>query len=629
MKIVNLFFIIILTFNLSGFSQNEHKIYQFIKEYDLYRFNDLSKSMAIAKESVQLAKITGSDSLNFLANYNLVDALYKHRNIEKAKRQLDTCFIYANILKKPKYLGLAYSYKGFINTRLSNYEVSLKAFETALQIAIKNNFKDLRYEIIVGKVILLKKTKNPDRAIQILKNTISEPNNENTYEKARCYNLLGSLYFNFLTLQNKDSSAYFYKKAISLTEKFNNKYFKAGLYGNYADLLIQQKKFNEALTYLTLNEKLALEISNNSELFHINNIFGAYYYDLENYLKSIEKFTTAIDKYGIYAQKSQLARTYWILADAYYLNNDFKNGYLCQEKVIELKDSLFTIEKNKTFEKLQTEYEVKEKNSKIALLEKEKDLETQKRNTALFIGLLLLILLALVVVIYRNKIKWQKTIQLQQQKLHEQEKEQLQQQEQISRIEAYIDGQEKEKNRIATELHDGIGGQLAGLKHFASTLNISNEKNSLVEQLTHITKDVRLLSHSLSSNFSIHQPLTELLSTLKDQYKNHFSIDIQLYPEERIADISNEKKHLIHRCIQEIVNNIYKHAKASLVSLSLTISDELVLIIEDDGVGFNPETNFKGIGLANIKDRVAGLQGELSIDSTPGKGTSIIISVPM
>lgn len=143
-----------------------------------------------------------------------------------------------------------------------------------------------------------------------------------------------------------------------------------------------------------------------------------------------------------------------------------------------------------------------------------------------------------------------------------------------------------------------------------------------------VTKEVRLLSHSLSYNYSIQHSINDLLEVLQEQYKNHFIIEFFIYPEEMLSTISDKNKLFLYRTLQELINNIYKYAKANTVTVSLTITDELVLIVEDDGVGFDKKHTPKGIGIQNIKERVANLLGEFSIDTFPDRGVSVIIKIP-
>lgn len=229
---------------------------------------------------------------------------------------------------------------------------------------------------------------------------------------------------------------------------------------------------------------------------------------------------------------------------------------------------------------------------------------------------------------YRYKVSSQKLIRKQEQQLYTQEKEQLEQTQKIKHIEGFIQGEEKEKNRIAIELHDGIGGKLAGVKHLVNSLKNTEDTTILAENITEITKEVRLLSHSLSYTYSLQKPLKHLLEELQEQYKNHFTIEFILYPENEIHAIEDEKKLFIYRSIQELVNNAYKYAKASHITISLTSDDELLLVVEDNGVGFDVHTTTNGIGLQNIKEKLTKYNGDLHIDTSLKNGTTIIIKLP-
>ncbi|CAL2105736.1 conserved hypothetical protein [Tenacibaculum sp. 190524A02b] len=597
--------------------------------YKECRFNNLKKATEVTEKAVSIAKTINNDTLFIKSNYLLVEALYRQKKIAEANEIAQKTISLAQKTNTQKYLCLLYIYQSKINRRLRNYSESLHNIEDAHKIASLNNFHNELLEIANTKAVLLKKTKNYRKAIELLKNALKMCKSKINHNKAHTYSLLGGLYYNNLKIRNKDSASYYFEKGIKIIEKTNNNYIKSILYLNYGDLLLQKKQYKKALYFLNLAQKKTLEIHNYSKLYFINVSLGIYFFDTKNYPKAIEKYETALYKYGNYADGNQKANLIWFLADAYYYNKQFQKGYLEQEKLILFKDSLFTIEKNKTFEKLQTEYDVERKNAKIQLLQKQKELESQQKTTAIVIGLLLLIPSILLLLIYKFRIKSQKTIQLQQSKLHQKEKEQLQQQQRIKRIEGYVAGEEKEKNRIALELHDGIGGQLSGIKHYATSLEDSKEKTILLKDLSNVTKDIRLLSHSLSSSYSMQQPLTDLLQVLQEQYKNHFKITISIYPEEALQKISDKTKHFLHRTLQELINNIYKHANANLVTISLTIIDDIVLMIEDNGIGFDTSVKSKGIGLHNIQERVDNLQGQLSIDSTSRHGTTIIVKIPI
>jgi signal transduction histidine kinase len=594
--------------------------------YVKYQYNNLLKAEEYAREGVLLSKKTTNDTLLLKSNDNLLSLLIKQKKIEEAKKiALENTELAAK-KNRQKYLCSGFSYLGYIHRRLRNYDKSLSYLEKGLSIAKKNNFKNLEHRILNYKAVLFRRTQNNKKAKQILSSLVKNSINKNTNTLTYSYNSLASLYNRFE--KKTDSSKYFYKKGIELTKQTNNLYLRKLIYINYSNLLFEDNNEKEGLFYLKKAKTLAEEINSYSSLFFVNNSLAGYYAKKENDKKAIELYEVSLDKYLKYADGNQTADLYWVLSGAYYNNKQYKEGFNIQEKLIFLKDSLFDIEKNKAFEKLQTEYEVEKKEDQIAFLEKEQQLKTKEQKLTYSIGGLLLVASILLIFIYRNKVKSQKIIRKQEQLLYAQEKEQLKQSQKIEQIESYIKGQEQEKNRIAIELHDGVGGELSGIKHFVSSLPTDEKTDQLSKDIASVSKEIRLLAHSLSASFGIQQPFKNLLATLKQRYKNHFKFEISIFPEDEIDTITDEKKLFLYRSIQEMVTNIYKHANASLVSISLTIANEITLIVEDNGTGFNPNTTPNGIGLQNIKEKVNRFNGTFVIDSSLEKGTTIILKTP-
>ncbi len=623
MSIIKYLAFVFILFSLSSFSQ-KNEVIELNKLYQKEKFNNLKKATKYAEEAVFFCKKIKNDSLKLISNYHLLEAYDKQRLVKKGRKIAKVCINLAVKTKNRKILSLSYIYLSQINRRIGNYTKSLSNLEDALKIALKNNDILIIHKIINNKAILFKKTNNYNKAKRILNKVINKKNYNSTLEKAYSFNILGNLYLP----TNKDSSVYFYKKAIKTIEKVKNDYAKTTFLLNLGDVLIQKKKYNDGIKILNRAKKIALKTLDNESLLYIHTSIAIHYHDQKNFSLAIKNYDIALKKYAQYVDKNQKAHLYWLSSEALYFNKQFEKGFLYQEKYIELQDSLFTIDKNRTFEKLQTEYDVAKKNDQIAFLEKEKVLEAKQKKLIYGIGGLIGSILLLLVFIYRNRIKSQKIIQKQEQQLFLQEKAQLEQDQKLKHIEGYIAGEEKEKNRIAMELHDGIGGQLSGVKHFVTSLQSTEATNELLQNITDISKEVRLLSHSLSSNFSIQQPLTHLLQTLQQRYKNHFSIEISLFPEVAIQKITTDQKVFLYRTIQELINNIYKYAVASSVELSITISEDITLIVEDNGTGFDTANTANGIGLQNIKERVKTLHGTFEVDSVLQRGTSILIKIP-
>ncbi len=616
-------FLILTIYNLCSFSQERDHIEKAIEQYEYYKNINLVKAYQYIDAAVNLSK-QNNDSVYLLKSYHyLGDVLYDQRKIKKAEQVLNNSLTLSLIKNQKKITALNYLLKANIARRKNSYNLSFTYLEKATKIAEQESYPNLIAKIKNSKSVLLKRTKNHEKAFSLLYNSLRNQKKIDINIIAATHNSLAISYLR----KNKDSAIYHYRKSIELSKKAGNKILERKATSNLADVLMTLKKFDLAINHLNKAEKIAIETSDYSAAHFTNTSLGIYYEQLEDYDIAVKKYLKAINEYGVYIDDTQKVHSYWLLSGALWHNKQFEKAFDYQEKYILLKDSLFTIEKNKTFERLQTEYEVEKKNDQIKFLKERQQLKAKQRKLIYGIGSLILCMLLFLVFIYRFRIKSQKIIREQEQQLYKKEKEQLKQDQKIKRIEGYVEGEEKEKNRIALELHDGIGGQLSGIKHFVSSLPENTETVELLKNITSVSKEVRLLSHSLSTSYSIQQPFNNLLATLKDRYKNHFDIQIHLFPEREIKNLEETKKVFLYRTLQELFNNIYKYAKANLVHLSITISDEIVTIVEDNGVGFETK-NTKGIGLLNIKDRVKQLDGEITIDSTLGKGTTIIIKIP-
>ncbi len=193
---------------------------------------------------------------------------------------------------------------------------------------------------------------------------------------------------------------------------------------------------------------------------------------------------------------------------------------------------------------------------------------------------------------------------------------------------ALMEGQENERARVARELHDGLGGKLTGIKlNIENCARDNNDKrlHQTAQQLTEAVADIRNLSHNLMPPSIRKYGLEE---AIKDFIQNLETPDTKMeYYASNMAALDHVNKQLsVFRIVQELVNNAIKHARASRILLQTTIEGNLLLIdIEDDGIGFDPRTVERNMGLNNIETRVQFLNGTMQIDSQPGKGTAINI----
>ncbi|WP_158286571.1 sensor histidine kinase [Chitinophaga sp. S165] len=314
------------------------------------------------------------------------------------------------------------------------------------------------------------------------------------------------------------------------------------------------------------------------------------------------------------------------------------DAYKYLRKYIILADSLQEREVTEKIHELEAHYQSSEKENRIMQLQHENERqEFALQKNRLLISLMVVIMLSLLVVaalsylFYRNGRK----LLEQQRQLHEFEVERIRQEHKISLLSAMLEGQEKERTRLARDLHDGLGGLLSGIKLELSTVTPSQttvHRQSLIQntlqRLDGAMDELRRIARSMMPEILIKYGLGEATVEYCRGLKKTGTDNIICQVFNFQADMEHTRQVVLYRIMQELVNNAVKHAEASQILVLLQQTDHtLFLTVEDDGKGFDTTTGnkLKGAGLANIEARVEFLGGKIDIQSEPGTGTAITI----
>ncbi|MCB0669686.1 MAG: sensor histidine kinase [Saprospiraceae bacterium] len=315
--------------------------------------------------------------------------------------------------------------------------------------------------------------------------------------------------------------------------------------------------------------------------------------------------------------------------DWYVVNNDFFHAY-------HLLDSLKRFDEqqklNPTSLEALADLKIQYEKERLKLNLLETEVENQKKANQVNI---LLLFLSLVfgasltgLLWYQNRIRRSKLL------LAEARQEQ-----QIISMRSMLEGQEKERSRIARDLHDGLGNLLSSIKANMGSLYIEfNDANTrkiytkASDMIDEACTEVRKIAHEMMPQALKKLGLINALNDLVNRmnFTHPFTVDFKIYGEERILE--DHFNIMIFRIVQEVFNNIIKYAAASEVLLQLTFSDEwLNITVEDNGVGFDlQEIELeKGIGLKSIDFRTNYMGGNYEVDSKVGEGTLISINVPL
>lgn len=198
--------------------------------------------------------------------------------------------------------------------------------------------------------------------------------------------------------------------------------------------------------------------------------------------------------------------------------------------------------------------------------------------------------------------------------------------------------EEKEKRRIATELHDCIGQTLALSKIKLGMLNRSapspefkdniREILNLIEQTI---KETRTLTFELSPPILYELGLTQAIKWLIDQFREKHGINIIFIDDGHNRQFDNNTRFFIFQSVRELLMNVVKHAKATCATITMKADNGCHhLTLEDDGIGFSiPSVNYEGYGLFNIRERMNHIKGEFKIKSVPGRGTRVTLVTPL
>jgi len=171
--------------------------------------------------------------------------------------------------------------------------------------------------------------------------------------------------------------------------------------------------------------------------------------------------------------------------------------------------------------------------------------------------------------------------------------------------------------------------QISSISHKFPIIQSSSTYQKAESLIDDACKTVREVSHDLMPHVLEQQGLMSAIEDMCQNIGNHHKIDFDFIPFGDENELSDVLKITIYRITQELLKNITRHADATEVIVQLTIDDgELILIVEDNGNGFDPSVSKKGIGIENIQSRAAYLNGKLEVESTIGQGSSFLIQIP-
>ncbi|MBQ0734305.1 sensor histidine kinase [Aquimarina celericrescens] len=593
-------------------------LYYGLKKYDKFKkTNDLTLLLSKkTKDSFGIAKSYSNIGSYYETQSSKDSAFYNYINADK---------IYSKMNKKyPDDHGIPLFNMAIIQRSFKDYVGSEANMINAIeQFKESNNFLYLNFCYnYLG--VLSKDVGMYEEAIENYQNALdyAKKLERGKYMEIQALNNIGVV-FKDQKLYNK--AIEYYERAINyegLAKK--NPRFHARLLDNiaYARFLSGETKgildsFNIALGIRdSINDKSGLITSN----LHL-----AEYYD------TIGVDSTA-NKYASYARdvaqsvnsKKDLLKSLLLLKDVSPENE----GLVYANQYIALNDSLQNQERlsRDKFARIRFETdEIAEQNQQIS-----------RENEILIIAILgLTALFLLGYIIFRQQQSNKELLFAQTQQEANQEIYRLLLNQQIKLEE----GRKLEQQRMSEELHDGVLGRLFGVRLSLDGINqrandgFTEARNKYIDELKDIEKEIRLISHDLSSETlpsdvayidAVENLISDLceVNNINFEFNNDEEIDWEV--------IDDQKKVNLFRILQESLQNIFKHSGAKSIKINFDyIEDKINLTILDDGIGFNSTKVKKGIGLKNITSRVSQMSGVVQFLSNKSTGTRVSVSVPV
>lgn len=460
---------------------------------------------------------------------------------------------------------------------------------------------------------------------------IAESFNDNR-SLANAYNSIGT----FLDeLGKTDEALTNYKKSYQLKIKTGDKLGQSNTLINIAENYNSRKAYDKALAIYDSVLMIGKEIGATHQQANAYSNIGAIQTNLKQYEKADKSYKKA---YGLYKEIGALefiVQTAGKLGDNYIQLKDFEKASISFKEQSQLKDSLYKKNMTKDIAEMRTIYETEKKEQENLRLNKENELQElklsiekqNKKNLIWFFGISILFIVVLLLLLF-NRFWLKKKSEVERQ---------IAEQKRIG-FEMVIEAEEKERIRIAKDLHDGLGQQISAVniqfqmlseKMAGSGVGLEPEMDKIRLMITDAGADVRSISHKMMPRALMEFGLIDALEDMIDKSFSSAKIACNFQHHNMDDRLPQHIEIGLYRIAQELINNILKHADAKNVEVQLVKKEKhCILVVQDNGKGIG-HNGKNGIGIQNINSRLQVINGELNLESDAHSGTTAIVRVDL
>lgn len=522
------------------------------------------------------------------------------------------CYLAAQTRAAYDLLALWYEQRGILASYEGDYSRAMHNSYKALQLLDKQpgdtTLRALRTSVYNSIGSVLQYLGQPEKGLYYLEK------GEALALKHKDSNNLAQLYVNFgnayIGMKQWDKAEAALQKGVAISEARHNTFVAQVAYLSLAGVSRSRGNNDTAVAYL--NKALAVSDKTNPYMAKVypSLMLGKIYLEKGQKDKSIYYGNEALNKATQIGASQYVGEAHGLLADAYQATGEWRQAYLHREAEHQVIDSITSAGKMLDINQLEVRSRVAEKDKLLA----QQSLSLSRQHAALReknfwiagIAFCTLLLAALLVSIRRS---------------HRHKQGALKKETEIVRLKALMDGEEQERSRIASELHDGVVSQLLAVKLNLTTAlsrqqHIPNREDfdRSLRYLEEAMQDLRHTAHNLMPVTGNSNDLSGMISDFCR--KVGYGTDTEVIYKAFGSGLPEAIRYPLplFRIVQELVQNALKHASARYILVQLNCEPDLLGIsVEDDGCGFNTEE--RGAGLSGLRERVSRLQGQLTIDS--------------
>ncbi|PZR26198.1 MAG: hypothetical protein DI535_15265 [Citrobacter freundii] len=590
-----------------------------------YRTVDRDKAISYGNKAIEQSKLVHSLSHEAQAyndlgiiyfdkeNYDTAISLY-NQSLAIRKQLIDE----SGIAKLHNKIGIVYQKQGLFEPALDHQLSALSLFEK------HHDDKGISYSLNNIGII----NQNLGRFAEAIK--YHEQSIALKEKLGDTYGLAGS-FVNIANIyrinKNYTRAENYYKNAIHITRELGDKEYLSNALNNLGELYCQQNEYEQALPFV--RESLVLRKQSGdtkgivSCLINLGSIYtGQERFDSAKIIleEALRKAQAAVNC------QPEVSQAMLSLSELYEKSGNSIAALNMYKQYAGQRDSLFSDHLGQKIAEMETRFKTIEHQRTI----EQQQFELQQKNYWLAAVISILMLSKLLIYWYYRRYRHRHKIKLQ---------EEISKQQELS-AKAVIIAAEEERQRIARDLHDGVGQMMSAAKMNLSAFE-SNMPETAIQHQTSLEKiislvdescrEIRQVSHNMMLTTSFKKNLAEALKDFINKI-DHNALNVHLYTEGLEHPIDANTEMMLYRIIQECVNNVIKHAQATTLDISIIRdTDGISATIEDNGKGFDIREKEKamGMGLKNIHTRVEYLKGTIDIDSSPGRGTVISLQIPV